>query len=127
MSFIRTHKWHLALALGICLVIGAVAFTVFKPATILGVSGTALATSLEREMDKSHGSDPGVLVHPCSANDAGAWLCGVETDPGSGLSLVQVLHETTDGCWRSHRAVSPPKRPDGFHNGCVRFLDYLGF
>jgi hypothetical protein len=126
MSFTQTHKWKLAIALMVALVISASSFAVLKPTTLFGVTGTALATSLEREMDKDYGTDPGVLVHECSSNDSGAWSCGVEIDPGSGLALVQRLHETTGGCWRSHRRVNSGKKPDGFHNGCVRFLDYLG-
>jgi hypothetical protein len=126
MSFTRTHKWELSIALVVALVISVMVFAVFKPTTLFGVTGTALATSLEREMDRDYGTDPGVLVHECTSQDAGAWSCGVETDPGSGLALVQVLHETTGGCWRSHRNVGSGKKPDGFHNGCIRVLDYLG-
>ena len=106
------RRLNLKIGLGLLVLLMALALFAYRPATLVGVSGEVLATSLG-----NLGSGT------CSEVADSQWDCVIVTDLSSGRSSHKLYVETRAwGCWD---AWSNPKRTSGEFSGCITFFDML--
>jgi hypothetical protein len=105
------------------LFVALLAVLTFRPATVLGIDGGALAHSVDSKLPSI--GDPG----HCERGGGGSWTCHVlfEDDPGSGGGYV-VYEVVADrfGCWRATRpdgSRSGDRLPAKTH-GCIYLWDF---
>jgi hypothetical protein len=105
------RRLNLNVGLGLLLVLAGLALFAYRPATLIGVSGESLATSLG---DVGTGS--------CFEVADSQWECVIEDDPSSGSRRTLYVETGSFGCWD---AWSNPVHKRGDFSGCVTFLDLL--
>jgi hypothetical protein len=124
---VRRRSWRVwALLLSGCVVLGLLLVIAIRPTAILGLSGRALANSLENELNETNAvSDVDIAVDPCSSQGVDQWSCPVELDPGSGPVFFATV-ESDGRCWTARRAR---RKGVGRYmaDGCVGALDYVPY
>lgn len=94
------------------------ALMIYRPGTMLGTSGAALAHSLREEIGV------GEVAASCDP-ERGEWSCAVGGS-GAGLRRVDYSLETRDwGCWDADRTSGAGSGTPDAASGCVTILDYV--
>ena len=109
------------------LVLGAgTAYAVMEPVSLIGVSGDALASSLndeEQTSDQSFTTD--TRCAPSAASDV--WRCSVPADD-SGNARDYMVSVDDEGCWEAGKLRQSGKTApsSSLTRGCIGFLDAAG-
>jgi hypothetical protein len=105
----------LALLVGVVALLGV---ALFRPATLFGTDGEALANSLGGEVHHAEAT--------CVGRGAGHWRCVLSGGVVAGVEFVV----TTDsyGCWNGSRVAMPKgdSPVEGSVSGCIGLADLFG-
>jgi hypothetical protein len=105
----------LALLVGVLAVVGLL---LFRPATLFGVNGKALANSLGSEVRHSQAN--------CVQSRTGGWRCALDNEEVAGVEYLLSTHSY--GCW-SGRLVADPRTAAPVErtvSGCIGLADEFG-
>jgi hypothetical protein len=108
-------RW-IILAVVAVLAVGAIVVITLEPAKVFGVDGSALGSSLARELGGVGGT--------CEqAPERASWSCGVDLE-GSGVDVDYRLTADDSGCWEAVEE-RPEGLPERSRSGCTESIDYV--
>ena len=104
------------------------AYAVMEPVSLIGVSGDALASSLDDHFDDADYSlDPKPRCSPVAGD---LWRCEIADGSDSSSPILDRLVAQVDdeGCWvaREWRPAGKRPPPEPLARGCIGFLDATG-
>jgi len=108
------------LAFGALALVATFGIFLYRPATVTGVDGHQLGTSIAREIGRHAGDGS------CDHASSDRWRCSIviEPDPGSGGGDVAYLAKSNRwGCWQAWRVRQEPRRRS--LHACIDLLDVL--
>ena len=105
----------LALLVG---VLGLIGVALFRPATLFGVDGKALANSLGGEVDHAQAK--------CVGRGSGHWRCALSGGGVAGIEYELTTHDY--GCWSATRVALPAAATpvESMVSGCIGLADMFG-
>ena len=99
-------------------VVVLIGVALFRPATLFGVDGKALANSLGAEVHHSQAR--------CAGEGSDHWRCSLQGEDVAGVEYALTTHSY--GCWSASLAADPVTAAPVHHSvsGCIGLADMFG-